>query len=160
MQATATTGIGAEERGQGEAIARNLKEMSNLRTPVISIFTGEGGSGGALALAVADTVWMLENGMFSVLSPEGFASILWRDSSRVDEAAALMKMTAKDLMKDHIVDRIFYEPKEGIENNLQYTTDQIKLALRETLPELRGLSIEGLLGRRYKRFRQFGEFIE
>ena len=95
-----------------------------------------------------------------MLSPEGFASILWRDSSRVDEAAALMKMTAKDLMKDHIVDRIFYEPKEGIENNLQYTTDQIKLALRETLPELRGLSIEGLLGRRYKRFRQFGEFIE
>ena len=158
--AGAYPGIGAEERGQGEAIARNLKEMSNLRTPVISIFTGEGGSGGALALAVADTVWMLENGMFSVLSPEGFASILWRDSSRVDEAAALMKMTAKDLMKDHIVDRIFYEPKEGIENNLQYTTDQIKLALRETLPELRGLSIEGLLGRRYKRFRQFGEFIE
>ena len=146
--AGAYPGIGAEERGQGEAIARNLKEMSNLRTPVISIFTGEGGSGGALALAVADTVWMLENGMFSVLSPEGFASILWRDSSRVDEAAALMKMTAKDLMKDHIVDRIFYEPKEGIENNLQYTTDQIKLALRETLPELRGLSIEGLLGRR------------
>lgn len=136
--AGAYPGIGAEERGQGEAIARNLKEMSNLRTPVISIFTGEGGSGGALALAVADTVWMLENGMFSVLSPEGFASILWRDSSRVDEAAALMKMTAKDLMKDHIVDRIFYEPKEGIENNLQYTTDQIKLALRETLPELRG----------------------
>ena len=158
--AGAYPGIGAEERGQGEAIARNLKEMSNLRTPVISIFTGEGGSGGALALAVADTVWMLENGMFSVLSPEGFASILWRDSSRVDEAAALMKMTAKDLMKDHIVDRIFYEPKEGIENNLQYTTDQIKLALRETLPELRGLSIEGLLGRRYKIFRQFGEFIE
>ena len=158
--AGAYPGIGAEERGQGEAIARNLKEMSNLRTPVISIFTGEGGSGGALALAVADTVWMLENGMFSVLSPEGFASILWRDSSRVDEAAALMKMTAKDLMKDHIVDRIFYEPKEGIENNLQYTTDQIKLALRETLPELRGLSIEGLFGRRYKRFRQFGEFIE
>ena len=158
--AGAYPGIGAEESGQGEAIARNLKEMSNLRTPVISIFTGEGGSGGALALAVADTVWMLENGMFSVLSPEGFASILWRDSSRVDEAAALMKMTAKDLMKDHIVDRIFYEPKEGIENNLQYTTDQIKLALRETLPELRGLSIEGLLGRRYKRFRQFGEFIE
>ena len=158
--AGAYPGIGAEERGQGEAIARNLKEMSNLRTPVISIFTGEGGSGGALALAVADTVWMLENGMFSVLSPEGFASILWRDSSRVDEAAALMKMTAKDLMKDHIVDRIFYEPKEGIENNLQYTTDQIKLALRETLPELTGLSIEGLLGRRYKRFRQIVEFIE
>lgn len=134
--------------------------MSSLKTPVISIFTGEGGSGGALALAVADTVWMLENGLFSVLSPEGFASILWRDSSRVEEAATLMKMTAKDLMKDRIVDRIFYEPKEGIENNLKFTTDQIKTALRETLPELRGLSTEGLLGRRYKRFRQYGEFME
>ena len=158
--AGAYPGIGAEERGQGEAIARNLKDMSNLKTPVISIFTGEGGSGGALALAVADTVWMLENGLFSVLSPEGFASILWRDSSRVEEAATLMKMTAKDLMKDRIVDRIFYEPKEGIENNLKFTTDQIKTALRETLPELRGLSTEGLLGRRYKRFRQYGEFME
>lgn len=103
---------------------------------------------------------MLENGLFSVLSPEGFASILWRDPSRVEEAATLMKMTAKDLMKDRIVDRIFYEPKEGIENNLKFTTDQIKTALRETLPELRGLSIEGLLGRRYKRFRQYGEFME
>ena len=103
---------------------------------------------------------MLENGLFSVLSPEGFASILWRDSSRVEEAATLMKMTAKDLMKDKIVDKIFYEAKEGIENNLQYTTDQIKTALRETLPELRGLSTEGLLGRRYKRFRQYGEFTE
>ncbi len=142
--AGAYPGIGAEERGQGEAIARNLKEMSNLKTPVISIFT----------------VWMLENGLFSVLSPEGFASILWRDPSRVEEAATLMKMTAKDLMKDRIVDRIFYEPKEGIENNLKFTTDQIKTALRETLPELRGLSIEGLLGRRYKRFRQYGEFME
>ena len=158
--AGAYPGIGAEERGQGEAIARNLKEMSNLKTPIISIFTGEGGSGGALALAVADTVWMLENGLFSVLSPEGFASILWRDSSRVEEAATLMKMTAKDLMKDKVVDKIFYEAKEGIENNLQYTTDQIKTALRETLPELRGLSTEGLLGRRYKRFRQYGEFTE
>ena len=158
--AGAYPGIEAEERGQGEAIAKNLKEMSNLKTPVISIFTGEGGSGGALALAVADTVWMLENGLFSVLSPEGFASILWRDPSRVEEAATLMKMTAKDLMKDHVVDRIFYEAREGIENNLKYTTDQIKTALRETLPELRGLSTEGLLGRRYKRFRQYGEFTE
>ena len=124
------------------------------------VFTGEGGSGGALALAVADTVWMLENGMFSVLSPEGFASILWRDPSRVEEATALMKMTAKDLMRDHVIDKIFSEPKEGIENNLKFTTEQIKNALRETLPKLRSLSIDGLLGRRYNRFRQYGEFIE
>lgn len=158
--AGAFCGLGAEERGQGEAIARNLMEMSNLKTPIISIFTGEGGSGGALALAVADTVWMLENGMFSVLSPEGFASILWRDSSRVEEAATLMKMTAKDLMKDHVVDRILYEAKEGIENNFAYTTEQIKLALRETLPELKSMPVDELLKRRYERFRQYGEFTE
>ncbi len=158
--AGAYCGIGAEERGQGEAIARNLMEMSNLRTPIISIFIGEGGSGGALALAVADNVWMLENGMFSVLSPEGFASILWRDPSRVDEAAALMKMTAKDLMKDHVVDRIFYEPQEGLENNLNFTTEQIKTALRETLGGLKSMPTEELLEKRYTRFRQYGEFSE
>lgn len=158
--AGAYCGIGAEERGQGEAIAKNLMEMSNLKTPIISIFTGEGGSGGALALAVADNVWMLENGMFSVLSPEGFASILWRDPSRVDEAAALMKMTAKDLMKDHVVDRIFYEPPEGLENNLKFTTEQIKEAFRETLEGLKSMPVEELLERRYVRFRQYGEFLE
>ncbi len=158
--AGAFCGIGAEERGQGEAIAKNLLEMSRLKTPSISIFTGEGGSGGALALAVTDEVWMLENGMFSVLSPEGFASILWRDSSRVEEAATLMKMTAPDLLQNHVIDRMFTEPAEGLENNLQYTANQIAEALREVLPVLQKKSVQEMLDDRYNRFRSFGEFEE
>ncbi len=158
--AGAYCGIGAEERGQGEAIARNLMEMSRLRTPIISIFLGEGGSGGALALAVADTVWMLEHGMYSVLSPEGFASILWRDSSRVEEAAELMKMTADHLLKNHVIDRKFTESPNGLEKDMPYTTDQIRAALEQTLPELMQLPTDELLQKRYERFRQYGEFTE
>ncbi len=158
--AGAYPGLGAEERGQGEAIARNLMEMSRLKTPIISIFIGEGGSGGALALAVADTVWMLEHGMYSVLSPEGFASILWRDSSRVEEAADLMKMTADHLLVNHVIDRKFTESPNGLEHDLPYTTDQIKQALRETLPELMATDIAKLLQNRYERFRQYGEYSE
>lgn len=158
--AGAFCGIGAEERGQGEAIARNLMEMSRLKTPIISVFIGEGGSGGALALAVGDSVWMLEHGMYSVLSPEGFASILWRDSSRVAEAAALMKMTARDLLQNEVIDRMFLEPKEGLENNLEYTTKEIKKALLETLPVLMKMDMDNLLEKRYQRFRKFGEFVE
>lgn len=158
--AGAYCGLGAEERGQGEAIARNLMEMSRLKTPIISIFIGEGGSGGALALAVGDEVWMLENGMYSVLSPEGFASILWRDSSRVEEAADLMKMTAPNLLKNHVVDRIFTEAPEGMENNLKFTTDQIDKALDEKLSELCNMPVKELLDKRYQRFRKFGEYTE
>lgn len=158
--AGAFCGIGAEERGQGEAIARNLMEMSRLKTPIISIFIGEGGSGGALALAVGDYVWMLEHGMYSILSPEGFASILWRDSSRVAEAAALMKMTARDLLQNEVIDRIFLEPKEGLENNLEFTTTEIKKALLETIPQLMQEELDVLLENRYQRFRKFGEFME
>ncbi|MDE7298289.1 MAG: acetyl-CoA carboxylase carboxyl transferase subunit alpha [Lachnospiraceae bacterium] len=102
-------GMEAEERGQGEAIARNLYEMSALRVPVLSIFIGEGGSGGALALAVANEVWMLENATYSILSPEGFASILWKDGKRADEAAGIMRITAADLQELHIVERVFGE---------------------------------------------------
>ena len=158
--AGAFCGIGAEERGQGEAIARNLLEMSRLKTPIISIFIGEGGSGGALALAVGDTVWMLEHGMYSVLSPEGFASILWRDSSRVAEAAELMKMTAKDLLENKVIDRMFPEPKEGLENNLDAVAAELKKALLETLSKLMEEEISLLLENRYQRFRKFGEFVE
>ncbi len=158
--AGAFCGIGAEERGQGEAIARNLLEMSRLKTPIISIFIGEGGSGGALALAVSDSVWMLEHGMYSILSPEGFASILWRDSSRVAEAAELMKMTAKDLLKNEVIDRMFFEPKEGLEHNLDKTAVELKKALLETLPDLMKKETPVLLEKRYKRFRKFGEFTE
>lgn len=112
-------GIEAEERGQGEAIARNLYEMSALKVPVLSIFIGEGGSGGALALAVANEVWMLENATYSILSPEGFASILWKDGKRADEAAGVMKITAEDLKELHIVERVFGEslPQEEAPDN-------------------------------------------
>lgn len=158
--AGAFCGIGAEERGQGEAIARNLMEMSRLRTPIISIFIGEGGSGGALALAVGDEVWMLEYGMYSVLSPEGFASILWRDSSRMEEAARLMKMTARDLLKNGVIDRMFEEPKEGLENNLGFSAAALKAELLKVLPELGAMPVEELLEKRYARFRKFGEFTE
>lgn len=158
--AGAFCGIGAEERGQGEAIARNLMEMSRLKTPIISIFTGEGGSGGALALAVADEVWMLEHGMYSVLSPEGFASILWRDTSRVAEAAELMKMTSGHLLKNGVIDRIIPEPEEGLEKNLEFTTDKIKEALKIKIKELLDTPVERLLEKRYQRFRKFGEWKE
>ncbi len=135
-------------------------EMSRLKTPIITIFTGEGGSGGALALAVSDEIWMLENGLFSVLSPEGFASILWKDPSRADEAAELMKMNAKELLKNDVCDKIFTESPDGLENNLTYTTNQIYKALKEALPRLSKLSKKKLLEARYQRYRKYGEYTE
>lgn len=153
-------GIGAEERGQGEAIARNLISMSSLKTPIISIFIGEGGSGGALAFAVADKVWMLDNGMYAVLSPEGFASILWRDPSKIEEAAELMKLTAKDLIKNKVIDKIIPEPEDGLHNNLKFTTDIIKKELIIEIENLSKKHIDELLNERYNRFRQYGEFEE
>lgn len=153
-------GVGAEERGQGEAIARILFESAGLKTPVISIFIGEGGSGGALALAAGDRVWMLENGMYAVLSPEGFASILWHDPSRSGEAAELMKLTAKDLLKNGIIEKIIPEAEEGIENNLKFTTDILKGSLLQEMEYLCSLDKEQLLEERYERFRKYGEFTE
>ena len=111
-------GLEAEERGQGEAIARNIYEMSGLRVPVVSIIIGEGGSGGALAMATSDEVWMLENSIYSILSPEGFASILWKDSSKAKEAAEVMKLTAENLKAQGIVERVFAEPEEYIVQNM------------------------------------------
>lgn len=151
-------GLGAEERGQGEAIARNLYEMSDIKTPIICIFTGEGGSGGALALAVADRIWMLEHGMYAILSPEGFASILWRDASRVQEAADLMKLTAGDLLKNSVIEKMIPEPTEGLENNLAFATDLIREELEKELAALMEKSDEELLQERYERFRKFGEY--
>lgn len=153
-------GLGAEERGEGEAIARNLMEMSSLKTPIISIFIGEGGSGGALALAVADKVWMLENGMYAVLSPEGFASILWRDAARSDEAAELMKLTADDLYKNKVIDKIIPEHKNGIHNNFSFTTNILKKELIKEIKNLCSRDLNRLLNERYNRFRKFGEFCE
>lgn len=153
-------GKGAEERGQGEAIARCLYLSAGLKTPVISIFIGEGGSGGALAMAAGDRVWMLENGMYAVLSPEGFASILWRDPTRSAEAAELMKITAKDLLQNGVIEKIIPEPEEGIEDNLQYTADIIKDELTKELKNLCAKTTDELLEERYKRFRKYGEFDE
>lgn len=111
-------GVGAEERGQGEAIAKNLMEMANLKTPTISIIIGEGGSGGALALAVTDRVWMLENSIYAVLSPEGFASILWKDPSRAKEAADVMKITASDLLELGVIEKVIKEVSGGCHNDI------------------------------------------
>jgi acetyl-CoA carboxylase carboxyl transferase subunit alpha len=153
-------GIGAEERGQGEAIARNLMEMASLKVPVVSIVIGEGGSGGALAMAVADEVWMLENAIYSILSPEGFASILWKDSSRAKEAAGVMKITAEDLKGFGIIDRVVKEPLGGAHKDVEETAASIKTALEETISKLIKYDTEELLNKRYNKFRGFGIYNE
>lgn len=152
-------GLGAEERGQGEAIARNLMEMSSLKTPIISIVIGEGGSGGALAMAVADEVWMLEHAIYSILSPEGFASILFKDASRAKEAANTMKITAQDLLKFEIIDRIIKEPLGGAHTNIQEMAEAIKRNLEETVKRLQYEPIEAVLTKRYYKFRKMGEIL-
>ena len=149
--AGAYPGVGAEERGQGEAIARNLMEMSDLKVPIISIIIGEGGSGGALALAVADRVWMLENSIYAVLSPEGFASILWKDGSRAMEAAELMKITSHELLEMGIVDKVISEA--GLSS--KELQAHLKNELRAELDRLQGLALEQLLEERYQRFRKY-----
>ncbi|HAN09186.1 MAG TPA: acetyl-CoA carboxylase carboxyl transferase subunit alpha [Clostridiales bacterium] len=150
-------GVGAEERGQGEAIARNLLEMSKLKVPVISIVIGEGGSGGALAIAVADEVWMLENSIYSIISPEGFSSILWKDSTRAKEAAEIMKMTAQDLKEFNVIDKIIREKKGGAHKDINYTAQHIKEELANSLKRLKVKSKEKLLDDRYNKFRNMGE---
>lgn len=177
-------GVEAEIRGQGEAIARNLYEMSSLKVPILSIVIGEGGSGGALALAVADEVWMLENATYSILSPEGFASILWKDSKRADEAAGIMKITANDLLELKMIDRIIQEQLEALETqteeeletldskedgegiksleaeseltagNMEYVADIMKQGIIEFLLNHRKFGDE-LISKRYERFRKF-----
>lgn len=148
-------GIEAEERGQGEAIARNLYEMSAIKVPIITIIIGEGGSGGALAMAVSDEVWMLENAIYSILSPEGFASILYKDGSRASEVAEIMKITATDLQSLNVIEKIIDEPEVGIEKDFGFVTEQIKGNLIETLTELSSLSSDILVDQRYNRYRQF-----
>lgn len=148
-------GIEAEERGQGQAIANNLFEMSALRVPIVTVMIGEGGSGGALALAVANEVWMLENATYSILSPEGFASILWKDSRRAEEAASVMKMTAQDLYKLKVIDRIIPEPSPASDTNLGLISRIIKNNLKEFLSLYMHMDKEEIVGRRYERFRNF-----
>ena len=150
-------GKDAEERGQGEAIARNLMEMSGLTVPVIAVVTGEGSSGGALALGVANHILMLENAVYSVLSPEGFASILWKDSSRSGEACEMMKLTAQDLYRGGIVEEVIPEPVGGAQRCHAALFERMDAALRAHLKELCRMSDRQLADQRYKKYRQIGE---
>jgi len=147
-------GIGAEERGQGQAIAQNLAEMSDLSTPILSILIGEGGSGGALALAVADEVWMLENSIYSVISPEGCASILWKDAGRAADAAECLRLTAQDALEFGIADAVL--PENGLGTTAFYR--QLGKKIHQKLESLSALSKEELNAKRYARFRKFGAF--
>jgi len=151
--AGAFCGIGAEERGQGQAIAENLMEMMTLKVPLISVLIGEGGSGGALALAVADQVWMMEQAIYSVISPEGCASILWKDAKKVAEAAACLKLTAGDMLNLAVVERVIPEGDRSLGEQMKGLRD----SLHDTLQQLIELDVETRLEARYQRFRKFGQ---
>ena len=153
-------GLGAEERGQGEAIARNLKEMAGLATPIVCVVTGEGGSGGALAIGVGNRVLMLEHAIYSVISPEGCAAILWADAAKAPEAAQLMRVTAADLLRLGAIDAIVREPAGGAHRNWAETAAHLRVALSDHLWELRSKSGEELVEERYDRFRRIGVFEE
>jgi acetyl-CoA carboxylase carboxyl transferase subunit alpha len=153
-------GLGAEERGQAEAIARNLREMAGLTTPIVTVVTGEGGSGGALALAVADRVLMMEHAIYSVISPEGCAAILWEDASRARDAAEVLRITAPDLLKLGVIDGIVPEPPGGAHRNWQAAARAIQQAVTGALGELASLSPGELVQQRYTKFRRMGIFEE
>lgn len=148
-------GMGAEERGQGEAIARNIMEMSNLKVPIICIVIGEGSSGGALAIGVGDKVVMLENAIYSILSPEGFASILYKDASKAKEAAKNMKITANDLKKLKIIDKIISEPETGAQDDFNTIVEELKKYLIQNIKKLQQLSEEELVKQRYEKFMSY-----
>lgn len=156
--AGAYPGLGAEERGQGEAIACNLIEMSRLRVPTITVITGEGGSGGALALAVADRVLMLENAIYSVISPEGCASIMWKDATKRQQAAEALKYTAPDVSRLGCVDGVIAEPAGGAQANQEEAIALVREALEKNYAELRSQSVEELLAARYNKFRNIAAF--
>ncbi len=153
-------GVGAEERGQSEAIARNLFEMSKLRTPIISTVIGEGGSGGALAIGVCDRLLMLEYSTYSVISPEGCASILWRSADKAVEAAEAMGLTAPRLKELGLVDKIIDEPLGGAHRDIEAIAESVKAGLIETLEYLEGLAIDKLLEMRYSRLMSYGHYSE
>lgn len=153
-------GVGAEERGQGEAIARNLYEMMTLKVPVISIITGEGGSGGALALAVANEVYMLENAVYSIISPKGFASILWKDPSREMEAAEQLRMTAPDLLEFGVIEKIIDEPRGGAHEDPKAVAKNLKKAIVSALDRMAGMDGIALAEERYQKFRKIGVYEE
>ena len=149
-------GVGAEERGQAQAIALNLREMTSIGIPIIAIIIGEGGSGGALGIGVADKICVLENAYYSVISPEGCAAILWKDSSKAPEAAEVLKLTASDLLERGIIDEIIPEPLGGAHRDPQKMAATIKDAINKNLKELKAISSEELLKLRYKKFRNMG----
>ena len=149
-------GVGAEKRGQGEAIASSMLEMAGLKVPTISFVIGEGSSGGALAIGVANKVFMLENAIYSILSPEGYASILWKDSSRTEEAAEKMKLTAEDLYKLNIIDKIIEEPKDDFKSLVK----NMKNEIINSMNELTKLTGEEITEKRYQKFRKMGEYKE
>lgn len=153
-------GIGAEERGQAEAIARNLKEMAVLEVPIIAVVIGEGGSGGALGIGVGNKVLMLENAIYSVISPEGCASILWRDASKAPEAAEALKLTADSLYELGVVDQVVKEPLGGAHTDYELTATNVKKAIKSHLNELKKLSAKELVNQRYNKYRLLGEYIE
>ncbi|MGH7321668.1 MAG: acetyl-CoA carboxylase carboxyltransferase subunit alpha [Candidatus Rokuibacteriota bacterium] len=153
-------GIGAEERGQAEAVARNLWEMAGLRTPIIAVVTGDGGSGGALALGVADRVFMLEHAIYSVISPEGCAAILWGDAAKARDAAEVLRITAPDLLKLGVIDAVIPEPPGGAHRNWDAAAAELRVTIRSALTELRGLSRDDLVHQRYAKFRRIGVFEE
>lgn len=153
-------GIGAEERGQGEAIARSMFEMARVTVPVISIVIGEGSSGGALAIGVSNKIYMMEHAIYSILSPEGYSSILWKDSTRYKEAAEKMKLTAKDLYDLKIIDNIIKEPIKYEENTFKDITAEIKKLIISDINEMKKLNKEKLVEQRYKKFRNISGYKE
>lgn len=152
-------GIEAEERGQGEAIAKNLFEMSTLQVPTISVVIGEGSSGGALAIGVTDVIIMLENSIYSILSPEGFASILYKDTNKSQEVAEKMKITAKELKKLEIIDEIVKEPENGAQHNFEEVCENLKNILLENIKKLLKLQENNLIENRFKKYRKIGGIL-
>jgi len=153
-------GIGAEERGQSEAIAFNLREMSDLKVPILIYVIGEGGSGGALGIGVGDRAAVLEYAYYSVISPEGCAAILWKDRTKAEEAAESLKFTAEDLLKFKIIDEIIKEPLGGAHRDAKFVAGEVKKSILKNLQELKTLSPDQLLDERYQKYRRIGEFIE
>ncbi|EKY22092.1 putative acetyl-CoA carboxylase, carboxyl transferase, alpha subunit [Clostridium celatum DSM 1785] len=148
-------GVEAEERGQGEAIAKNLMEIAKIKVPIISIIVGEGGSGGAIALACGDKVWMLENSIYSILSPEGFASILLKDASKAKEVSEVMGITSYDLLERGIIEKIIKEPKGGAQNDIKAVAESLKQNIIQEIKILKNKPVEELLEERYLRYRKF-----
>jgi len=153
-------GVGAEERGQAEAIARNLKRMASLRTPILTIIIGEGGSGGALAIGIGDRILMLENSVYSVISPEGCAAILWKDGKKGDIAADSLKLTGKDLDRLGIVDEVIKEPLGGAHRNPQKMAESLKEAIERHLSQIEKIDFDTLLKTRYEKYRKMGAFLD